>query len=247
MLNLFEIRKFTAIIVRVWAWLLVMINSHGHGKDIRNRLGTDHKLLVNQIWLLRILYSMNQFQLRGKNMFKTFIKAAVLSAFVLVIGVPFAAAQDDTYKAEFYGGYMYKRTTETPTSNVDVSTSGFNASYTGVMSRSIGGKFDFAISKKDGLYTSTYNGGIEFKNYSTDVKATPFVHILAGYARETGNGGTANGVNLVVGGGLDVRASDRVSIRVIQADYNPFWWAREETLTGKRTNTFRLGMGFVFH
>ena len=180
-------------------------------------------------------------------MFKTFIKAAILSALVFVIGVPFAAAQDDTHKAEFYGGYMYKRITETPTSNVDVSTSGFNASYTGVINKNIGGKFDFAIDKKNGLYTTTYNGGVEFKNYSTDATATPFVHILAGYARETGNGGTANGVNMVIGGGLDIKATDRVSFRVIQLDYNPFWWAREETLKSKRTNAFRLGMGFVFH
>jgi hypothetical protein len=190
---------------------------------------------------------MNQFKLRGKNMFKTFIKAAIFSAFVFVIGVPFAAAQDDTYKAELYGGYMYKRITETPVSNVDVSASGFNASYTGVINKNIGGKFDFAISKKNGIYTTTYNGGVEFKNYSTDVKVSPFVHILAGFARETGNGTTANGVNMVIGGGLDIKATERVSFRIIQADYNPFWWSREQTLKSKRTNAFRLGMGFVFH
>lgn len=180
-------------------------------------------------------------------MFKTFIKAALFSAFVFVIGVPFAAAQDDTYKAELYGGYMYKRITETPVSNRDVSVSGFNASYTGVLNKNIGGKFDFAISKKNGVYNTTYNGGVEFKNYSTDVKVSPFVHILAGFARETGNGMTANGVNMVVGGGLDIKATERVSFRIIQADYNPFWWSREETLKSKRTNAFRLGMGFVFH
>lgn len=180
-------------------------------------------------------------------MFKSFIKAAVFTAFVLVSGVSYAAAQDDTYKAEFYGGYMFRTVTETPTTNVDKRSSGFNASYTGVFNKNVGGKFDFSIAKKDGIFTSTYNGGVEFKNYLKDAKATPFVHILAGYARETGNGTTANGVNMVIGGGLDIKANDKISVRVIQADYNAFWWAREQTLKSKRTNTFRLGMGIVFH
>jgi len=180
-------------------------------------------------------------------MFKTFIKAAIFSAFVFAIGVPFAAAQDDTYKAEFYGGYMLRTRTETPTTTENKNISGVNAAYTGVLNKNIGGKFDFSIGKKDGIYTSTYNGGIEFKNYSKDVTVSPFVHILAGFARETGNARTANGFNMVIGGGLDIKASDKISVRLFEANYNPFWWAREETLKSKRTNTFRFGAGIVFH
>jgi opacity protein-like surface antigen len=68
------------------------------------------------------------------------------------------------------------------------------------------------------------------------------------------------GFTAAIGGGLDIRLSDRVAIRAIQVDYNPMKFDFSDfgttgipgtpTFTGdqKRTlHNFRIGIGIVFH
>ena len=104
-------------------------------------------------------------------------------------------------------------------------------------------------------------GGVQIKDNSTETKFKPFVHALAGVAH------TRNRVDVPVdvcaavvgppcpldfteketgfaaafGGGIDIRASDRVDIRVIQIDYNP------TRLFDSTQHNFRIGVGIVFH
>lgn len=107
--------------------------------------------------------------------------------------------------------------------------------------------------------SSVYNylAGIQIKDNSSEKRVKPFAHILAGagHARVkiknltcdpsidcTGISGTVleTGFAGAFGGGLDIKLSDRVDLRLIQIDYNPI------RLDGTTTNNFRFGIGFVF-
>lgn len=132
-----------------------------------------------------------------------------------------------------------------------------------------------------------YMGGVQFKDNSKETKIKPFGHFLVGVARQTTKfknidqqrinliGGTDriknNGFAYTVGGGLDLRVSKRVDIRVIQFDYNRVN-IKAKTLVAngavidagvpgfnqvttlqsvgiakRHQNNFRLGFGIVFH
>ena len=103
-------------------------------------------------------------------------------------------------------------------------------------------------------------GGVQIKDNSTEGTFKPFAHALAGVAHAR-NSVDFNDVACVAivpspcspftesetgfaaafGGGLDIRASDRISIRAIQVDYNP------TRLFDSTQHNFRIGVGIVFH
>jgi hypothetical protein len=108
---------------------------------------------------------------------------------------------------------------------------------------------------------SLYNilGGVQFKDNASDAKVKPFAHILGGigHARykvdsvTCSNTAVTNCSSLVssdsetglagaFGGGLDVKLSDRVDLRLIQVDYNPV------RLDGNTNHNFRFGIGLNF-
>lgn len=111
------------------------------------------------------------------------------------------------------------------------------------------------------IKASLYNflGGVQIKNNSKERKVKPFVHALvgAGVIRSKLNDsfcqeafGTAcpsefrdseTAFSMAFGGGLDIRASRRVSFRVFQVDYNPL---RKD---GATTSNVRFSFGIVFH
>lgn len=127
------------------------------------------------------------------------------------------------------------------------------------------------------ISTSQFLGGVQFKDNRVEgSRFRPFAHVLAGIAHQTfsavgttggggeprvfgtGGGGTpfdesasANNFAMVIGGGIDVNVSRHVSIRVIQADFNPIFFKDqvigEETIPGRTQNNFRLGVGIIFH
>lgn len=111
-----------------------------------------------------------------------------------------------------------------------------------------------------------FMGGVQIKdNAKEGSRFRPFGHALAGVAHGRGkidnaffnstfctNIGTvctqANGLSdsetgfaAAIGGGIDIKATKRLSIRAIQLDYNP-------TRLGNETqHNFRIGVGLVFH
>lgn len=119
--------------------------------------------------------------------------------------------------------------------------------------------------------SSVYNflGGIQIKDNSKDKKIKPFAHFLVGVGniKQKLTGGecpndvqsicnnynfSKTGFAAAVGGGLDVKVSNRLSIRAIQADYNPIQLGERKagntTLSnGQTSNNFRLGAGIIFH
>jgi hypothetical protein len=104
-------------------------------------------------------------------------------------------------------------------------------------------------------------GGVQIKDNSSESTFKPFAHALVGaaHARNRVNFSndvcaavfpspcptdfteTETGLAGVVGGGIDIRASNRVDIRVIQFDYNP------TRLFGSTQHNFRIGVGIVIH
>ena len=108
-------------------------------------------------------------------------------------------------------------------------------------------------------YTSL--GGLQIKNNSTEATFKPFVHALVG-AAHIRNRVKINddlciaiaptpcpadftekdtGFAAALGGGVDIRASDRIDVRIFQVDYLP------TRLFDGRQQTLRLGIGIVFH
>jgi len=117
------------------------------------------------------------------------------------------------------------------------------------------------ISNEARINASLYNvlGGVQIKNNSKTRRVKPFVHALFGvgitkaklndaFCQETlGTNCPAEfresetAFSMAFGGGLDVRASRRVSFRLFQVDYNPL------RKNGETTNNVRFSFGIVFH
>jgi opacity protein-like surface antigen len=116
------------------------------------------------------------------------------------------------------------------------------------------GTGSIAFETKSSLYN--FLGGVQIKNNSGSGRLKPFAHALVGAAHtrvKISGLGCSVGVDCsgfesgsetnfagAFGGGLDVRLSRRVQLRLIQVDYNPIWF------DGGRQNNIRFGFGFVF-
>jgi opacity protein-like surface antigen len=106
------------------------------------------------------------------------------------------------------------------------------------------------------LRTRVYNflAGPEFK-VRNSTRFTPFAHVLGGVAHTTANFTTLgptfnlllkksdNSFAMGLGGGLDIRASKRVSFRAMM-DYNPVFV--NDSTTGTR-DFVRFSLGVLFH
>ncbi|HEV7377409.1 MAG TPA: outer membrane beta-barrel protein [Pyrinomonadaceae bacterium] len=176
-----------------------------------------------------------------------------------------AQTATDYPKNEFFAGYSY-HSADINTLTIDparTGQNGLNLEYTRNLSRHVGITSDISAHfhrdsqqlngglferKRDQYYLL---GGIQVKA-TTEGRVTPFAHALAGASlfrgftsnnTPTGNVFTfddATSLALVFGGGLDVRLSDRISIRIIQADYAPTFFG-----SGRQDN-IRLSFGVVF-
>ena len=110
--------------------------------------------------------------------------------------------------------------------------------------------------------SSIYNflGGVQIKDNSNEGTFKPFAHALVGVANGRASVDFNNIACIAIspspcspftesetgfagafGGGIDIRASDRISIRAIQIDYNP------TRLFDSTQHNFRIGGGIVFH
>ena len=163
---------------------------------------------------------------------------------------------------------------------------GVNAALAGYFNSAIGLKGDFSFHRnrnttdlvggRDAIENQTYYfmGGpvAKFRNAS---RVEPFVHALFGGAhtrfeldsrRDLTSGTVRNNFNvgttdfaLAVGGGLDIRLTDRFSLRAFQVDYAPVFLGDRSisvlsnagalvplTLEGQRQDNVRFSIGVVF-
>jgi opacity protein-like surface antigen len=158
-----------------------------------------------------------------------------------MVAIMFAAAsvvnaQDDYSKGEFFAGYQFSRIEST---NIPA---GFMVAGTGNFSKMLGVKGEYSYSSKDGAKSNTFMGGLQVKDNSSEgSQVRPFAHVLGGLVRYSADGfPSANGFGMTVGGGIDYKATEKVSIRLAQVDYRRGFGDVEG-------NTVRFGFGVVFH
>ena len=155
-----------------------------------------------------------------------------------------------------------------------VGANGVNLSLTGNVTKYVGLKVDFAHHRKSDNFDfegvdvgskysiNTFMGGIQIKNNKKDgPRVKPFFHALAGVARQKLSftapsedfDATISQSNFTfaIGGGLDVRVSKNVDIRVFQVDYNPTYLKDHDfdefSIEGMPQHNIRFGFGIVIH
>ena len=133
-----------------------------------------------------------------------------------------------------------------------------------------GDTFTANVRTRDRLYQ--YLAGIQLKDNVRDGRAVrPFAHMLAGIARQTvsfqqppadGSSGFDARANLTsfamkLGGGLDLRVSKRVDLRLFEFNYNPVFAGDRPlkgagitvpiNVNGRPAYNFTIGAGIVIH
>jgi Outer membrane protein beta-barrel domain len=157
--------------------------------------------------------------------------------------LPLSAMAQQTPVVEVFGGYSHL------VANVSASSfnlNGVDASVTENLNRWFGGKLEynaqFGTEAGNKVNTETLMYGPVF-SYRKNPKFVPFGEALAGAVR---GGPEYLDVServfhfaAAVGGGLDVTLTDRVALRVIQADY------LLTRFSGTRQDNFRLSAGIL--
>jgi len=183
-------------------------------------------------------------------------------AVVFVVGLlslPLMA--QETTKSEIFAGYQYLHFGGTTTNGVSVSGQGFNGwngSLTYNFSKYVGAAGDFGggYATVNGIsnHIYTFTGGLVISP-GTEHRISPFAHALFGLARASASvssqGATAsvtrNGFTTMFGGGLDLKASRSISVRLVQADwlYYHFGASTAGPATTQRNNV-RMSVGVVY-
>jgi hypothetical protein len=154
----------------------------------------------------------------------------------------FAQEMGAAPKAEIFGGYQYTRF------DGGTNANGWNTALAGNVNRWFGVAADFS-----GAYNS--QSGVSFHNYTYtfgpvlswrhNEKITPFTHFLAGGFRQSasfaGTSASANGLAMMFGGGVDVKATEHVSLRAIQFD-----WLSLHSNGSSDNNNMRISTGLLF-
>lgn len=186
------------------------------------------------------------------------------------LGIPVAA--QEVPKGEVFGGYSFA-SFGTGSGLDRLSLNGWNASVAGNVNRWLGFAGDF--SGQYGSQASVNRKAHSFLfgsrfSYRGNERVTPFVHALFGVTRAHRDAfagfpipGTPaqnqTAFSMALGGGLDVRATNALALRVVQADYLLTRFAESSgvvcvqsiappcisTRTGTQNN-FRFSAGIVF-
>jgi opacity protein-like surface antigen len=162
------------------------------------------------------------------------IRNLFIAASLMMLVSTVAYAQDEINQGEFYGGYMFQRVE-------GFNANGFTLAGTYNVNRFAGIKGEFAWGRVLGDSGVSFMGGVQVKDNGTEGgPVRPFAHVLLGVSRAVA-GGATNNFSMAFGGGIDIKASDRVSVRAIQADYKPVF------ISGSTYSVFRLSTGLVIH
>lgn len=135
--------------------------------------------------------------------------------------------------AEVFGGLSFYHTSGwTPI--------GWQASLAGSVSPRFSLVGDFGGHSKDGVSTQQFLGGARLTERLEG--ASVFGHAMFGGARASVSGlGSSTNFAMAYGGGVDINATDRVGIRVIQFD-----WIPVKATGGWANDSLRFGFGIVY-
>jgi opacity protein-like surface antigen len=161
-----------------------------------------------------------------------------------------AFAQDS--KADVFGGYQFTSIDDSLNGNGHVAFNGWNGAVTGYLKPNFGvtadisgaygtpNEFGFDVKTRDYFYLF----GPTVRTTGNE-RASLFAHALFGAAHASGEiaGVTAtdNAFAMALGGGLDLKSTKNISIRVGQFDY------LYSHFSGEKQNNFRYSAGVVFH
>jgi opacity protein-like surface antigen len=123
---------------------------------------------------------------------------------------------------------------------------------------------------KERLYN--FLGGVQIKDNTATTRVKPYAHALFGMARYTVNAVTTSPVAFLnfntsdsnrsfamkLGGGIDVRVSKSVDLRLIEINYNPIFAGQRNlgggpvpssplVAQGRTAHNFTIGVGIAFH
>lgn len=174
----------------------------------------------------------------------------VFSLLIVLSAATYALAQEKAPKVEVFGGYSYQQL-EAEDFGINQGLNGWNASANFGLSKNFGFKADLSghyASVKEGTvkadvsdFTFLFGPQYSFRNSS---RVTPFAHALFGGSRgkiESGSRDvTETGFASAFGGGLDYSITNRVAVRLIQADYVVTKYANDSQ------GSVRIGGGLVF-
>ena len=156
-----------------------------------------------------------------------------LAVFVLAGVCSLPASAQDHPKGELFGGYQFTHLSP------DLNASGWNASIAGNLNSWLGVAADFSGAYKNGGKFHTAMVGPVFSLRKSE-RVTPFAHVLFGGAFATGGN---NAFATAIGGGMDVKVSEHVAVRLVQADWMLF---RAEGITDKKNARVSAGIVFRF-
>jgi opacity protein-like surface antigen len=176
-----------------------------------------------------------------------------------------AQTSGDQPKNEFFAGYSFQ-SADINTLTIDphrTPQNGVNLEYTRSITRHIGLTGDASAhfhrethSTGVGTFSSQRDqyfmlGGLQLRA-GNEKRLQPFaqallgISLFRGFTADIGPSGNvytyddAASFAMALGGGLDVRVSKRINVRVIQADYTPTFFG-----SGRQDN-FRISAGIVF-
>jgi hypothetical protein len=155
---------------------------------------------------------------------KLLLAIALLGVFCLSLSAA------DAPKAEVFGGFQMIR-------DSGVTINGFNASVAGNISDKFALVGDFGYGTKSGFKEYTYVGGPQISMRADKFRV--FVHAMAGGMRFSDEG-SISGFAMMLGGGLDFKVADAISIRPAQIDLI------EGRMNKTWGNQFRYSAGIVF-
>jgi peptidoglycan-associated lipoprotein len=205
-------------------------------------------------------------RLRIKHIFALLLTIAAVSAAQAVAQsaaqpAPTSGSANKPFRAELELGYSYLRSNAPPGGCGCFNLNGGNATFAWpVNSGSFALAGDVTIahagaaaSTGDSLTLSTFTAGGRYSPKLGKSAVQPFGQALVGLAHSSGtlvqganpgaaNAGAAFAANL--GGGLDLRASPRFSVRLIEADY---LLTTFDNGSNNHQNNLRIGAGVVVH
>lgn len=181
-------------------------------------------------------------------MFKRF---AITVLALVAFSVP--ALAQDTPQAEVFGGYSYLRVNPGQGVSGENIPAGWHASIAGNINNWFGVAGEISGHYKDisGISANAhiFTFGPRFSHRAND-SVTPFAHVTFGGARLSGSGfGTSaseTAFAMTFGGGVDVKAGERIAIRVAQFDYVLTRFDVAGTGSGQSQHNFRYSAGVVF-
>jgi len=205
-------------------------------------------------------------RLRIKHIFALLLTIAAVSAAQAVAQsaaqpAPQSGSPDKSFRGELEMGYSYLRSNAPPGGCGCFNLNGGNATFAWPLnsgSFALAGDVTIAhagaaASTGDSLTLSTFTAGGRYSPKLGKSAVQPFGQALVGLAHSSGtlvqganpgaaNAGAAFAANL--GGGLDLRASPRFSVRLIEADY---LLTTFDNGSNNHQNNLRIGAGVVVH